>query len=341
MRIFTIITLTSCQTQTLTTKEENGMIYIPGGIVELGPRTISAVKGWEPPKNPMGVTPGGGTGKNNRAAGAPPMHMPKGKGVGHVRPGSGMPSAPPNMPGSHAKNVGEEKYWTANPSVHQKTKTITISPYWIDKTEVTRAQYKKFLEETGYKVPYVDEKWAEDEWNWNGTTPPKGTENHPVVMINWYDAQEYCRWQGKDLPTEAQWQLATLGDVSLGNVYPWGTTYDHNASNHGQIASPNFDDSDGYLRTSPVGSFPSGSSPYGLLDTFGNAWEFTKDSRRASWKFYDNIDSGTDAYAPGPSLYVAVRGGSYFFDMRPNPGGERNEFLTEIRRKTSGFRCAR
>ena len=74
---------------------------------------------------------------------------------------------------------------------------------------------------------------------------------------------------------------------------------------------------------------------------FGNAWEFTKDARRASWSFYTNVKSATDTYAAGPSLYVAVRGGSYFFDMRPNPGGERNEFLTEIRRKTSGFRCAR
>ena len=116
------------------------------------------------------------------------------------------------------QNVGEENTGRPTRSVHQKTKTITISPHSIDKTEVTRAQYKRFLDETGYKAPYVDEKWADDEWNWNGTTPPKGTENHPVVMINWYDALEYCRWQGKDLPTEAQWQLATLGDVSLGNV---------------------------------------------------------------------------------------------------------------------------
>ena len=339
MRLFTIILLSACTDNTI--REEDGMIYIPGGEINLGPRILSAVAGWTPPKDPVGMTPNQGKGSNNRAAGGPPIHMPKGKGVGHVRPGSGMPSAPPNMPGTQAKSVGKEALWTANPSMAQKPKVVTLSPYWIDKTEVTRAAYKEFLDETGYKPPYVDEAWAADGWNWSETTPPKGTEQHPVVMINYYDARAYCKWRGKDLPTEAQWQLAALGDRSLGYDYPWGKTYNHNASNHGQILSPNFDDSDGYLYTSPVGSFPKGNSPYGLSDMFGNAWEFALDARRASWKWYDNINSGIDVYASGPSLYVAVRGGSYFFDMRPNPGGERNEFLTEIRRKTSGFRCAR
>ena len=339
MRLLSLVTYLSCQSTTL--QEQDGMILIPQGTVSLGPRILSAVPGWTPPKNPTGMTPGSGTGKNSRAAGGPPIHMPKGKGVGHVRPGSGMPSAPPNMPGSKAKNVGKEALWTANPSMAQKPLSVTVSSFWMDKTEVTRAQYKEFIDATGYKAPYVDEAWAADGWNWTGTTPPSSTENHPVLMVNYYDAREYCLWRGKDLPTEAQWQLAALGDVSLGNDYPWGKEYNHDASNHGQILSPNFDDSDGYLYTSPVGSFPAGNSPYGLQDMFGNAWEFTKDARRASWSFYTNVKSATDTYAAGPSLYVAVRGGSYFFDMRPNPGGERNEFLTEIRRKTSGFRCAR
>ncbi|MEC7987877.1 MAG: SUMF1/EgtB/PvdO family nonheme iron enzyme [Myxococcota bacterium] len=318
------------------------MIYIPGGSVKLGPRTLSAVPGWTPPSDPTGITPGGGSGNNNRAAGGPPVHRPGGKGVGHVRPGSGMPSAPPNMPGNKAKFTGgiEEK-WTANPGNQQKHLQVSVSGFWMDKTEVTRKAYKEFLDETGYRPPFVDENWAADGWNWSGTDYPKGTGDHPVLMVNWYDAQEYCFWKGKQLPTEAQWQLAALGDVSWENDYPWGKNYKHNVHNHGKILAPNFDDSDGYLYTSPVGKFPEGKSPYGLLDVFGNAWEFTADYRRPSWKFYENTDDSSDVYAPGPGLYVAVRGGSYFFDLRPNPGGERNEFLTEIRRKTSGFRCAR
>ena len=349
---------------------QNGMVHVPEGLVDLGPRHVEAVKGYTIPMNPTGMTPNMGKGDNQRAAGGPPLppgpnggppggpsngaqfpqHKPKfdlntphSGGVGHVRPGSGVPSAPPNMPGSQAKSIGEEQPWTANPSNQMKSKRVTVSTFWIDLTEVTRIQYKEFLEATGYRPPFIAEEWAEDGWNWDGSSFPQGTGEHPVVMVSWYDAQEYCAWRGKRLPTEAEWQLAALGDVRLGYDFPWGKEYNHDALNHGKIESPNFDDSDGYLHTSPVGAFPTGRSIYGLDDVFGNAWEFTADARRATWKFYDNAEGDTpsNTMAPGPSLYVGVRGGAYFFDLRPNPGGERNEFLTEVRRKTAGFRCAK
>ncbi len=343
---------------------QEGMVLVPEGLVELGPRIVESVKGYSLPQNPQGVTPNMGEGTNQRAAGGPPLppspgngnqpqfpqHKPKfdlnrpqNGGVGHVRPGSGVPSAPPNMPGSQSKSVGEEKPWTANPSNKMGVKEVIVSSFWIDLTEVTREDYQAFLKSTGYRPPFIAEQWADDGWNWNGTTFPSGTGKHPVVMVSWYDATEYCLWAGKRLPTEAEWQLGTLGDASLGNIFPWGKEYNHDALNHGKIESPNFDDSDGYLNTSPVGAFPSGNSVYGLQDVFGNAWEFTADARRATWKYYDNAkgDELRNTMAPSPSLYVAVRGGAYFFDLRPNPGGERNEFLTEVRRKTAGFRCAK
>lgn len=280
-----------------------------------------------------------------------PQHQPqlslesKGQngGVGHMRPGSGTPSAPPNMPGSQAKMVGEEKPWTANPSNQMKPKIVSVSSFFIDITEVTRTAYKEFLDATGYRPPFVSEEWATDGWNWSGTDYPEGTGEHPVVLTSWYDAQEYCAWREKRLPTEAEWQLAALGSLEQEYDFPWGKKYLHDVHNHGQIESPNFDDSDGYLTTSPVGTFPKGNTPLGVQDIFGNAWEFTADARRATWKFYANAtgDNLKNTYAPTPTLYVAVRGGSYFFDLRPFPGGERNEFLTEVRRKTAGFRCAK
>jgi formylglycine-generating enzyme required for sulfatase activity len=340
------------QPQTVLTKD--GMVQIPSGIVQLGPRQVPPIKGYKPDLNPMGITPNAGKGKSNRAPGAPPApgtppgseNPPKNgnpHGVGHVRPGSGVPSTPPNMPGSKAKFVGEEKPWTANPGNQMKGKKVRVSSFWIDLTEVTREAYKVFLEQTGYRPPFISEEWATDGWNWNGTDYPPGTGEPPVIMVNWYDATEYCAWLGKRLPTEAEWQMAALGDVNDGRNYPWGKDYHHDIHNHGQIIAPNFDDSDGYLTTSPVGSFPNGNSPFGLQDIFGNAWEFTADARRASWQYYQNGTGNppTDTTALPPSLYIAVRGGSYFFDLRPHPAGERNEFLTEIRRKTSGFRCAK
>ena len=222
---------------------------------------------------------------------------------------------------------------------------VWVSGFEIDRTEVTRAAYRRFVEATGYRTPYIDEDWAnEDGWNWSGTTPPKGTDDHPVVLTNWYDARAYCTWAGKRLPDEAEWQLAALGPMDEGRTYPWGTTYDGANLNHGRAEEPNYDDSDGYKTTSPVGAFPGGRSPYGLEDAFGNAWEFAADSRVDSWDLYqgqEKDDGWTDLRAPGPSLYVAVRGGSYFFDMERMPEGERNEFVSELRRKSSGFRCAK
>ena len=224
---------------------------------------------------------------------------------------------------------------------------VSVSSFWIDLTEVTRQQYQAFLVETGYRPPFVAEDWAnEDGWNWSGTDYPSGTGDHPVVLTSWYDAVEYCTWAGKRLPTESEWQLAALGDD--GRSFPWGNDYSGDLLNHGKMDAPNFDDSDGFEYTSPVDAFPAGRSPYGLYDAFGNAWEFTADHRRDDWSMYTDSagravtrQGGADITAPGPGLYVAVRGGAYFFDLRPNPGGERNEFLPEVRRKTSGFRCAR
>ena len=362
--------------------QKNGMVLLPEGYVLLGPRKVKPVEGYQMPQTSGGVTPNQGKGANQRDAGGPPLppnpqnpsnppngegalhpnipnqktqggsaafpqHKPQfsldKKGVGHMRPGSGMPSAPPNMPGSQAKMIGEEKRWTANPSNAMTPKKVRVSSFWIDINEVTRKEYKKFLDATGYRPPFVSEEWAMDGWNWSGTDYPEGTGDHPVVMVSWYDAREYCAWKGGRLPTEAEWQLAALGDVENEYDYPWGKKYLHDVHNHGQIESPNFDDSDGYLTTSPAGAFPKGATPYGVQDIFGNAWEFTADARRATWKFYRDAegDTPTNTMAPSPSLYVAVRGGSYFFDLRPFPGGERNEFLTEVRRKTAGFRCAK
>jgi len=224
----------------------------------------------------------------------------------------------------------------------RQVKTVRVGPFHIDRTEVTRAAYQRFLDATGYRPPHVDEPWADDGWSWAGGRFPDGTGDHPVVLTNWYDAAEFCAWRDARLPTEAEWQLASLGPGE-GRRFPWGDDYAADKLNHGKMEQPNFDDSDGYHATAPVGAFPAGASPFGLLDAFGNAWEWTADARFEDWNHIDARRDGDvllDPRGRPPSLYVAVRGGSYFFDVAANPIGERHAFLPEIRRKTSGFRCA-
>lgn len=318
-----------------------GMVAIPGGEVLLGPRHRPAGGALPPPMPP----PGGAGAPGPGGPPAPPAGVAADHGAGGAQraPGGPPPIQPGVMPTDLVHLSGPPVLYRSAGGQQLEPKRVRVAPFRLDRTEVTRAAYREFLEATGYRPPYVDEDWARDGWNWEDTGFPDGTGEHPVVLVSWYDAEEYCLWRGKRLPTEAEWQLAALGPESEGRSFPWGSDYDGRRLNHGKMEEPNFDDRDGFLYTSPVGSFPSGRSPYGLEDMFGNAWEFTADARVDGWSLYRYTeDAGVlvGAWAPGPALYVAVRGGSYFFDLEPNPGGERNEFLPELRRKSSGFRCA-
>lgn len=336
-----------------------GMVRIPGGTVRLGPRQTGPSGGGPPlGDGPKGPPRSGGGGPLDDGRGAPggPAGAAGGPGPGAVAPGPGShgeggparaPGAPPalvTVGGPPPSSQGPAALYRFLGGQGLAPQEVQVAAFAIDRTEVTRDAYRGFLLDTGYRVPHVAEAWADSGWNWQGTDYPAGTGDHPVVLVTWYDAQAYCAWAGKRLPSEAEWQLAALGDAAQDRVFPWGDDYDGARLNHGQLAAPNFDDSDGYLTTSPVGAFPEGRSPFGLDDAFGNAWEFTADFRVDDWSLTERAGDGSGPGAlrsPGPGLYVAVRGGAYFFDLRPNPGGERHQFLPELRRKTSGFRCAR
>lgn len=311
-----------------TPKELDGMVFVPGGVVHLG-RPRAQYKAGAP-------LPGG-----------PPQPRPDAAGPG----GPGTPGGPPPVvphrdpkAGSGGAGGGAPTPWRFKGGQGLNRRRVHSGDFWLDGTEVTRAAYRRFLEDTGYRPPHVDEPWADEGYNWNGMQPPPGTDDHPVILTSWHDARAYCAWAGKRLPGEAEWQLAALGVAGHSRTFPWGDTYDGARLNHGSLADPFFDDSDGHLKTAPVGSFPSGRSWVGADDLYGNAWEFTADARVERWEdatFTQKGDVLQSYRASGPSLYVAVRGGSYFFDFVEHPAGERNHFLPELRRKTTGFRCAR
>ena len=281
------------------------VILIPGGQVVVGPRRIPPVS------------------EGYRVEPRPDMQPPEGGGSASQEP------APWVSLGGHGL----------------RPRTVSVDSFVIDRTEVTRFAYRKFLQATGYRLPHVAEDWAEDGWNWTSLEDELDRPEHPVVLVNYYDAHAYCEWRAMRLPTEAEWQLAALGPSYEGRTYPWGSRYDDSALNHGRMQEPNFDDSDGHARTAPVGAYPKGRSPFGLEDAFGNAWEFTSDFRMDDWRWaehdgYAPQSAILNARFPGPGLRVAVRGGSFYFDFRPNPGGEWASFSPEVRRKSSGFRCA-
>ncbi len=131
---------------------------------------------------------------------------------------------------------------------------------------VTNAEYARFLREhPGYEVPYVEAEWAEPyNWDRERRTFPEGKANHPVVLVTWEEARDYCAWVGGRLPTEEEWERAARGDD--GRTFPWGEVPDPRRANVRET---------GVGATSPVGVFLEGCSPYGLFDMAGNVWEWT------------------------------------------------------------------
>ena len=165
---------------------------------------------------------------------------------------------------------------------------VYLDAFWIDKTEVSSAMFARFVEQTGHKT-YAETSgcgWTDQpgSGNWEcvaGTTwlHPQGPESningleqHPVVQVCWNDAKAYCEWAGRRLPTEAEWEKAARG--TDGRIYPWGNEFDGSKLNFcDRNCGFEWRDvgvDDGYAFTAPVGSYPTGASPYGALDMAGN-----------------------------------------------------------------------
>ncbi len=130
---------------------------------------------------------------------------------------------------------------------------INIQGFYIDRYEVTNAQYKQFVEATRYPPPL----------NWENGTYPLGSSKHPVTFISWDDAHAYARWAGKRLPTAEEWEISSRG--GNGRIFPWGETFDvqHININHTQNGP------------APVGSHPDDVSSYNVYDLGGNVMEWT------------------------------------------------------------------
>ncbi|MDP6359904.1 MAG: SUMF1/EgtB/PvdO family nonheme iron enzyme, partial [Planctomycetota bacterium] len=141
---------------------------------------------------------------------------------------------------------------------------VILDAYYIDRTEVTNAQYKKFIEATGHRAPKASLA-VHLPFEWQDRSFPSGRANHPVVLVSWEDALAYALWAGKRLPTEAEWEKAARGNEA--RKYPWGDRWSRRRCNSSESA---------LFTTTPVGNFPEGVSPFGGLDMAGNVWEWTR-----------------------------------------------------------------
>jgi toxoflavin biosynthesis protein ToxD len=204
--------------------------------------------------------------------------------------------------------------------------SLSLPDFYIDQTPVTNAEYKKFLEvNPNYPVPFVDDSHVQS-FNWNKTTRsfPANRDQYPVVLVTWHDALAYCQWAGKHLPTEAEWEKAARGADA--RLWPWGNEWDTDKAN--SVEQRNDD-------ATPVGSFPTGMSPYGALDMVGNVWQWTSSLDRTYP--YNANDGREDLSAAGLRI---TRGGAWAFSPVVDRVSLRNHFDPESASLSVGFRCA-
>ena len=164
---------------------------------------------------------------------------------------------------------------------------VYLDGYWIYKNPVTVAQYRKFCTATSRNMPTAP------SWGWK--------DDHPMVMVVWQDAADYTKWAGVSLPTEAQWEKAARG--TDGRKYPWGDIWDASkCAGIGVLVYPREEGEKKRLEsTQPVGSYPTGVSPYGCMDMAGNVLQWCAD-----WydpKYYKNAPTKNPT---GPSKPVEI-----------------------------------
>ncbi len=204
--------------------------------------------------------------------------------------------------------------------------SVDVSAFYIDRTEVTNGQYRAFCDATQRAYP-SNPGWDADYF--------LSKPDYPVVYVSWQDAGDFAKWAGKRLPTEAEWEKAARGTDQ--RTYPWG-----NDLRPGVTTVPG--EADGYANTAPVGSFPSGASPYGCVDMIGNVFEWTQDW----YQPYPGSDGAWDLKHDTGYYKRVLRGGSFVArpDVKDGYGGvtRASERFCEAPGYASaniGFRCAK
>ena len=199
---------------------------------------------------------------------------------------------------------------------------VYLSVYWIDQTEVTNTMYLRCVRE-GVCRPPKDTR--------SNTRPAYFDEpsfgSYPVIYVTWKDAEAYCRWAGRRLPSEAEWEKAARGEAR--QTYPWGE-YPPGPG------MANFNNQVGDTRA--VGSYPAGASTYGALDMAGNVAEWVADWYDPD---YYPVSPASNPAGPETGEFRVLRGGSWFNMQRAMRAAFRLSNYPDLQSDTLGFRCAR
>jgi formylglycine-generating enzyme required for sulfatase activity len=189
----------------------------------------------------------------------------------------------------------------------QPMHVVALDGFWIDRTEVTNAQYAECVETGACDPPTESDSFTRDTYYGNSVY-----DDYPVIWVTWDQAAAYCTWAGARLPTEAEWEYTARGPE--GYVFPWGGEFDG---------------------TRPVGSYPDGASWCGAWDLAGNVWEWVADR-------YGEYSSRRQENPVGPSSGVlrALRGGSWYFAPWYALCTLRGRLIPDYADGNLGFRCA-
>ena len=244
------------------------------------------------------------------------------------------------------------------PADERPQQEVTLSPFWMDASEVTRAQFAHFVEETDYETVAESSGAA---YTWQAPGFPQ-SDDSPVVSISWFDAAEYCNWRSKQsgldacyeptdtgvesdldqsgfrLPTEAEWEYAARSGGKV-TTYAWAGTTPHRQGNYYQSASRL---SDGWEWTSPAKSFAPNA--LGLYDMSGNVWEWCQDRYHArAYAMFASTGTNDPLIdnQSTPSRNRVMRGGSFKNDLDLLRTSARGHGLPYASSPRVGFRCVR
>lgn len=191
---------------------------------------------------------------------------------------------------------------------------VYLDAYWIDKTEVTNGMYNQCLDAGVCTLPVLPSQEFFNE------------PNQPVQGLAWTQAVDYCEWVGRRLPTEAEWEKAARGTDA--RLFPWGNTLlDEDTANYDFLFNQFMD----------VGSFPSGASPYGVMDMAGNVWEWTSDWYSEDYYLNSPYENPT---GPESGNIKSIRGGAWNTVLRAIRVTNRH-WAFPGRDDILGFRCAK